>query len=198
MSTSVDNNATKRTRIPSSAMRERVLAAAGKAFSRAGYDSLGIREIAVEAGTDPAIVMRLFGSKAGLFTQLAQQAFADEPIFAGPLEELGKRLARHLMQEPTTPTTEGTDDFQLLLRSATSLVAAPILSAALHKALIEPLGERIGGKQGAPRAALVVAQVMGFATLRFGLGSPAIEAGDRASTTRLLAQAIQRCVDQGA
>lgn len=196
MSTSVDNNTAKRTRIPSSAMRERVLAAAGKAFSRAGYDSVGIREIALEAGTDPAIVIRLFGSKADLFTQLAQQAFADEPVFAGPLEELGERLAQHLMQDATTQATDDTDDFQLLLRSATSLIAAPILSAALHQALIGPLGERIGGAQGAARAALVVAQVMGFATLRFGLGSVAIEASDRAATTRLLAHAIQLCVDQ--
>lgn len=177
-------------------MRERVLAAAAKAFSRAGYDAVGVREIAAMADTDPAIVMRLFGSKAGLFEALADHAFGADEIFEGPLETLGKRLASHLMLPifPVTDTDE-IDDFHLLLRSATSLTAAPILSAALHRALIDPLALRIDGKDARVRAALITAQVLGFATLRFALGSPPIEASDQQATTDHLARLIQLCVE---
>ncbi|WP_081477039.1 helix-turn-helix domain-containing protein [Sphingomonas sp. PAMC 26605] len=44
------------------------------AFTRAGYDALGVREIAESAGTDATIVIRLFGSKAGLFATSAESA----------------------------------------------------------------------------------------------------------------------------
>ncbi len=59
-------------------MRARVLAAEGHAFSRAGYDAVGVREIGASADPDLAIVMRLFGSKAGLFDALADHAFGAE------------------------------------------------------------------------------------------------------------------------
>jgi AcrR family transcriptional regulator len=196
MSTPVDYNPTRRRRTSSADMRTRVLAAAGKAFSRAGYDAVGVREVAGLADTDPAIVIRLFGSKAGLFAELAENAFGDEEVFQGPLETLGERLASHLTLPLIAATDVGEkDDFQLLLRSASSLVAAPILSTALHRALIEPLGRRIGTADGASRAALITAQVLGFSILRFGLGSLAIETADRAVIAERLAGAIQLCID---
>lgn len=194
MSTVVDK-VMRRARVSSADMRARVLAAAGQAFSRAGYDAVGVREIATMAGTDPAIVIRLFGSKAALFEALAEGAFGSEDVFEGPLETLGVRLATHLMLPVPPPNSEESDDFHLLLRSATSLTAAPILSAALHRALVEPLGRRIGGRDGAVRAALVTAQVLGFATLRFALGSTAIDGADRNATTDHLAGCIQFCIE---
>jgi AcrR family transcriptional regulator len=177
-------------------MRLRILEAAAIAFSRAGYDAVGIREIAAIADTDPAIVIRLFGSKADLFARVAESRFGSEEVFEGPLDTLGARLAGHLML-PLPDTIEITepDDFLLLLRSAASLTAAPILSAALHRALIEPLGARIGAQEGEMRAALIVAQVLGFATLRFGLGSTAIESADRQRVADRLAGMIQDCID---
>ncbi len=195
MSTVVDNNRSRRDRTPSAEMRLRVLSAAGKAFSRASYDAIGVREIAALAGTDPAIVMRLFGSKERLFTDLVENAFGNEEVFQGPLKTMGKQLAQYLMQPFAKAQTTEKDDFQLLLRSAGSLVAAPILSAALHRTLIEPLSRAIGKADGATRAALITAQVLGFSTLRFALGSPVIEAADPAAVERVLASAIQLCVD---
>ena len=147
------------------------------------------------ADTDPAIVIRLFGAKEKLFAELAENAFGNEKLFQGPLQSLGAQLARHLMQPFVTAETQEADDFQFLLRSATSLVAAPILSSALHRALLEPLGRRIGKQDGAARAALIIAQILGFSTLRFALGSPAIEAADREMLQRRLASMIQLCIE---
>ena len=177
-------------------MKVRILVAAAGAFSRAGYDAVGVREIATLADTDAAIVIRLFGSKAELFATLADSAFGAEDVFVGPLESLGMRLASHLMSPMDAPDDGNeVNDFLLLLRSATSLTAAPILSAALHRALIGPLGQRIGSPDGAARAALITAQVLGFATLRFALGCPPIEDADMHRMTERLAGLIQHSVD---
>jgi AcrR family transcriptional regulator len=195
MSTGGDKIARKG-RVPSAVMRDRLMDAAGTAFSKASYDAVGVREIAALAGTDPAILIRLFGSKAELFEALVERAFSDEGLFEGPLDSIGLRLTNHLLLAQSGVGVGATRDLQMLLRSAASHKAAPILSAALHNALITPLGERLTGADGPYRAALIIAQVLGFATLRFALDSPAIEHTDRIAAAALLAKLIQSCVDQ--
>lgn len=196
MSTTVDNPPLRRPRQSAAATREAVLLAARRAFSQASYDAVGIREIASLAGTDPAVVIRLFGSKPGLFAATADAAFAGEPVFDGPIVNLHLRLAA-LLTGPAGPPGQAPDqagDFQFLLRSATSAVAAPILARALHERLVQPLARRIARPDAELRAALVTSQILGFATLRFALGSPAIDQADPAATGRHLAAAMQRLI----
>jgi AcrR family transcriptional regulator len=190
MSTSVEK--IKRSPRSSAAeSRSRVLAAARVAFTRAGYDTVGVREIAAAAGVDPAMVPRLFGSKAELFSQIARQAFRLEPAFEGPIEGLGERVATHLLG-PIRKTEPGTfDEFQFLLRSAGSPEAAPILSAALHADFITPLSKRMSGQQAEARAELITAYVLGFSVLRGALGSPALDTAKPNLIITTLGRAIQ-------
>jgi AcrR family transcriptional regulator len=174
-------------------MRLRVLTAAGRAFCAAGYDHVGLREVAALAGTDPAIVVRLFGSKEALFTAVADDAFALEPPFDGPLDELGLRIARHLTGKSEPAATEEFDEFRFLLHSAASPTAAPILSAALHAGFVAPLARHLGGPDAERRAALATACVLGFVTLRVALGSARLERGANAVITRLGA-VLQACL----
>lgn len=53
------------------ATRQRLRAAARKLFSQANYTSVGIRDIAAEAGVNPALISRYFGSKKKLFMEVA-------------------------------------------------------------------------------------------------------------------------------
>lgn len=173
-----------------------MLAAARIAFSRAGFDHVGVREIAADAATDPAVIIRLFGSKEALFALVAADAFGLEPTFEGPIEGLGERIARHLLGSPDEkPEADGFDAFQFLLRSSSSPVAAPILSASLHASFIEPLAHKIDAAQAQARAALITAYVLGFTTLRFALTSPALDAAPVAFLIKELGDAIQVCLD---
>jgi AcrR family transcriptional regulator len=193
MSTGVDNKRRK-PRLSAEESRARILAAARIALTRAGYDTVGVREIAEMAGVDPAMVPRLFGSKEAVFTEIADGAFSLEPSFEGPIKGLGERVARHLL-EPIRKTNPGTfDEFEFLLRSVGSPVAAPILSAALHAGFISPLSKRMNGADAQTRAALVTAYIMGFAVLRAGLGSPALNRGNPELIVARLGAAIQSCV----
>ncbi|MEQ7873798.1 TetR family transcriptional regulator [Sphingomonas sp. ASV193] len=49
-----------------------ILVAARKSFAERGFDRTTIRLVAAEAGCDPALVMRYFGSKRGLFFQAVE------------------------------------------------------------------------------------------------------------------------------
>lgn len=193
MSTTVDNGG-RRVRLSATESRARILAAARLAFTRAGYDTVGVREIAAAAGVDPAMVPRLFGSKEALFTIIANEAFELEPAFDGPLDGLGERVAGYLVQPLAVTAPNEFDEFVFLLRSVGSPAAAPILSAALHAGFIEPLAGRFTGQQAQARAALVTSYILGFAVLRVGLGSAAVENADRKMLARLLGEAIQVCL----
>ena len=193
MSTTVDKK--RRTpRLSAAESRARVLAAARLAFTRAGYDTVGVREIAAAAGCDPTILLRLFGSKQALFAEIAEGAFSLEPAFEGPNEGLGERVAQHLLGPITKPDPEAFDEFQFLLRSVGSPVAAPILSATLHASFIKPLAKRMRGSDAAAKAALITAYVLGFAVLRAGLGSPMLEAANPKLVIAKLGRAIQDCL----
>jgi AcrR family transcriptional regulator len=193
MSTNVDKG--RAPRLSAAESRSRILAAARLAFTRAGYDTVGVREIAAAAGVDPAMVPRLFGSKEALFTVIAREAFRLEPAFAGTIDGLGERVARHLLGPIAKPDADTFDEFAFLLRSVGSPVAAPILSAALHEDFIRPLAERMSGAEAGARAALITAYVLGFAVLRAGLGSPVIEAAAPDTLVARLGAAIQACLN---
>lgn len=193
MSTSVDNNA-RSPRLSAAESRAKILNAARIAFTRAGYDTVGVREIAAAAGVDPAMLPRLFGSKEALFREIADHAFSLEPAFVGPIEALGAEVARHLTQPiDQNVDPDAFDEFAFLLRSVGSPVAAPILSAALQESFIRPLGERMSNSDAEARAALITAYVLGFAVLRVGLASKVLVDGGGEAVSDRLAEAIQAC-----
>lgn len=67
-------------------------------------------------------------------------AFALEEAFEGPTEGMGLRVARLLTHKnDAADSGETFDEFRLLLRSAASPVAGPILSKALHQGFITSL-----------------------------------------------------------
>ena len=182
--------------MPAAQTRVRIMAAARQLFCQAGFDQVGVRELAAAASVDPAVVIRLFGSKEALFAAVAADAFVLEPPFDGPLEGLGQQMAHYLTGKiEICDTPGGFDSFRFLLRSAASPVAAPILSASLHAGFIDPLARHLGGREAGARAALLSACVLGFATLRVALTSPALEEAMPDQVAQRLGAVLQACLD---
>jgi len=179
--------------MPAAKTRASVLRAARLAFSRAGFDHVGIREIGAMADIDPAVVIRLFGSKEALFEAVAAEAFDLEPAFLGPVGQFGERVARHLLG-PQVADAEF-DAFQFLLRSAASPVAAPILSRHLEAGFMTPLADLLGGEQAAIRASLATAAILGFSTLRFTLTPAMLASAHPAALTAALGRFIQAAIE---
>lgn len=70
----------------SEATRRAILDSARVHFARNSYDRAGLREIAADAQIDPALIIRMFGSKDILFEQSLIEAVYPEIVFAGAVQ----------------------------------------------------------------------------------------------------------------
>ena len=108
--------------------REAILASARTAFTRAGYDGAGVREIASGAGVTAMLVNRYFGSKEQLFAEVVAQTMA-APIILTPeiLESRnpGEAIAAALV-DLTATEANPLDGFLIMHRSGSSRRAAEI------------------------------------------------------------------------
>ena len=70
--TAVRSESTRR--MPRAQRREQILAAATRAFARAGFTNTSLDAIAAEAGVTPVILYRHFASKADLYREVLESA----------------------------------------------------------------------------------------------------------------------------
>src|ERR1700722_18912039 len=82
----------------SAGTRRAILEAARSAFAAHGYDQTTIRSVAATAGVDPSMVMRYFGSKAGLFTAASTTHLQPPDLSAVPAGQRGEALVRHIVE----------------------------------------------------------------------------------------------------
>ncbi|MGO4448586.1 TetR/AcrR family transcriptional regulator [Phyllobacterium sp. TAF24] len=175
--------------------RGRILQAAKLHFSRQGYDHVGVREIAGDAGVNAALVNRYFGSKEELFAEVAASAFDINDIAQGPINGWGEHTARFLAG-PFNRDAEVLqfDPFQFLLLSALSPVAAPIVARHLHANFVVALADRIEAANAELRATLVTSYIIGFALSRVVLKLPGLGDEDIEKAVRFLGASIQSCL----
>lgn len=173
----------------SDATRATILAAARERFAEDGYEKATIRSIARDANIDPSMVMRYYGSKAGLFAA----AVSIDPHLPGlpvePREAIGRTLVRHFLA-----LWEENGELTALMRvGATDPAAADQMQSVLRDQLI-PLARQVGPEpeQAPMRAALCSSAVLGLALTRYVLRFPQSVALTREEIVDWLGPTIQR------
>jgi AcrR family transcriptional regulator len=173
----------------SEATKAGILDAARERFAAEGYERATIRTIAADAGIDPALVMRYFGSKEQLFAAAARFDLQLPDLTAGPRKGLGAALVGHFLDR-----WENDDTLKALLRASVSNPsAATRLRAIFSTQLVPAMAPLFSDRStAATRAGLVASQMLGLATTRYLLRFPAVVALDRAALLRWLGPTIQR------
>jgi AcrR family transcriptional regulator len=173
------------------ATKAKILAAARTRFASEGYERATIRAIALDAGIDPALVMRYFGSKEKLFS-VAADFDLRLPTFASlPRDQVGAAVVAHFLER-----WEEDDTFMALLRAAVTHEAAEERVRAVLRAQVAPM---IGAFSDDPartsaRAILVASQLLGMALCRYVFRMPAAAKMSRADVVAWLGPTIQRYV----
>ncbi|NEX91457.1 helix-turn-helix domain-containing protein [Caulobacter sp. 17J65-9] len=71
-----------------------ILAAARRLFARDSYEQVGMRDVGAAAGVDPALIVRYFGGKEGLFAAVLAASHDPKELFVGDRADIGERVAR--------------------------------------------------------------------------------------------------------
>ncbi|RYZ07109.1 MAG: TetR/AcrR family transcriptional regulator [Myxococcales bacterium] len=171
--------------------RQAILAAARQLFAKQGYEATTVREVAERAQIDPAMVIRYFGSKDGLFAQAAsvELQLPSAAHIAAP--DIGRALLEHFLE-----IWEGAASKQgmaVLLRSAASNSYAATKMREAFLAQVMPFITALGDPATAPRRAGPVAtQLLGLAVCRYVLKLPPVVELSRAELVAALGPTLQR------
>jgi AcrR family transcriptional regulator len=153
--------------------RERLLAAARASFAKDGYERATLRTIAAAAETDPALIIRYFGSKEGLFAAAATFELRLPDLSKTPRDELGANLVKHFLHRWEGDPSDRA--LQILLRTAvTNDEAAERMRNIFARQLLPAVSQVAPDAQARLRAALVATQILGLALCRYVLKLPAV------------------------
>ncbi len=170
--------------------KDAIRAAAQRLFPEKGYAGTTVRDIAAEAGCDPALVIRHFGSKETLFLEVTSVAADGQPIAQGPLETLGERFIAYVLE--SADLTRGT--YLALLRASESEGVAPRLREMHEAAFVAPLAARLEGPDAALRARLAAALVGGLLYSMWVVGDEELLAADHSVIVRRYGALLQALI----
>lgn len=173
-----------------SATKARILAAAQEAFATLGYSQAGIREIAAMAGTSSTLLIRYFGSKAGLFEAALAEAMRGDDIFSTPRESFG----RHLAELFTRPDIEIRPPAMIAL-AAGDPQAAAITARVAEELAIGPMAAWLGGADARTRAVQIFMLATSFVLYTRQVPVMPVERGVDPAMTAWLARSLQTIID---
>ncbi len=151
------------------ATRAAILEAARARFGEHGYERTTLRAVAGDVGVDPAMVIRYFTNKEGLFAQAAAPDLRLPDLAGVPPEKLTETLLPHFFR---VWEHEGT--FLPLLRAATSNPVAADALRTVFRTQIVPTISAIAPDHPVERAAMLGAQILGLVVSRYILRTPVL------------------------
>ncbi len=179
------------------ATRKAILEAAKVHFARSGYEGAFLRDIAVDAGVDAALINRYFGGKEGLFAEVLKRSIRSDrlSLFEGDRAKVGRELAQSFATQSAHHNEDRLHAFQFLLRAATSPTTAPTLNVAVQERFMGPIREWLGGEDADVRSRLISAFFIGLLVERLIRDDPVPEA-ERDRFIERLAPILQALVDK--
>lgn len=179
------------------ATRQAILASARRAFAKAGYDGVGVREIAAGAGVTAMLVNRYFGSKEALFAEVTAEIMGGPRILTEEFmraPDAGRRLAEAVVAL-TAADAAPLDGFLIMIHSASSARAAEIGREQIEAHHQASVAAALGGRLAPERAALILSLIAGFQIMRQGIGLTPLTGADPKALAELLGPIFQGLID---
>jgi AcrR family transcriptional regulator len=179
------------------ATRQAILISARRAFARAGYDGVGVREIARGAGVTAMLVNRYFGSKEQLFAEVVAETMATPSILTQEIitsPTPGEEIAAALIEQ-TKAGAIPLDGFLIMLYSASSKRAAQIGRRQIEKYHQKVMTAALSGDFAPQRAALVLSLIAGFQVMRQMIGLTALAKAEPKVLVKILGSVLQQLIE---
>lgn len=170
--------------------KARILAAAQKSFSEVGYSHAGIRDIGASADVSSTMLLRYFGSKAGLFEAALIDAMRMEELLKNERAGFGTRLAKLFLNtelEITPPS--------MIALSTNDPEACAITTRVTEKHAVIPLAQWLGPPDGRTRALQIMLLSTGLVLYTRQLPQLFAARGADKKLAKWFAQSVQDIVD---
>lgn len=174
--------------------RDRIRRAAAELFSQRSYKEVTVRQIAVAADVDAALINHYFGGKEALFNAIIATGIeanvASFDFQSISLEDLGAEFVRYADRLWSSPDQHV---LQLLIRQG--LTSAPeLIGNVASQTLIEPVVTKLPfpKEEGILRFSLAGSHILGVLAARYIVRIPALEAMSTEELVEYVAPSIQR------
>lgn len=176
--------------------RARIVAAATRLFAEHGFDGVSLRQVAREAGVDPALVHHYFESKDSLFSAAVSLPADPGDILAELDTSVAEGRGRYVAHAVVT-LWEGPQQHVLAAFFRATLGSAArtrLLRDVVRRRILTRVAEGLPYDDGERelRAALAATQVVGFIVARYVVKLEPIASLTPAEAEALLAPAVQR------
>jgi AcrR family transcriptional regulator len=170
-----------------------ILEAARARFVASGYEGTTMREVAADAGVDPALVSYFFGGKEGLFSAAMELPVNPAEMVAAlvteGVDDLGERLVRGFLALWDDPR----GGMLGLIRSAsTHAEAAEMLRGFVERELLGRLAKAIEVDRPDLRASLAGSQLIGLAFARYVVGVEPLASAPQDQLVAAIGPTLQR------
>jgi AcrR family transcriptional regulator len=175
-----------------------LLAAAREEFSEKGFAAATVRSIAARAGVDAAMINHYFGGKAGLFrevTQISVDPAAGLPqVLAGPHEDVGRRLALHMLRTWEDPRFR--DPVLAIVRSAmTEPDGGRLLREFVETQLLAVTATVARGPDPQRQVTLAATHLVGVVMARHVIGLESVRSATVEQLADEIGPTVQRYID---
>lgn len=172
--------------------KDLIAASAKRLFEEHGFAGVTVRAIANDAGADPSLVIRHFGSKEQLFLAVVGLRGYVAPPIPGPLESLGERLVRFMLAKEQ-------DEFRThlagMVRASDREAIREGLRLLLRRMFVDSLVAVMSGPDRESRAQLISAQLGGLVQSSATVDGEVIPAIGRERVVELYGRAVQALID---
>lgn len=172
--------------------RDRIAASAQRLFAENGFPT-SIRAIAADAGVDPALVIRHFGSKELLFLETVSiDGILTGLTESGPLKGLGERIVRTILSDEYAETLPL---YGVMLRATDRSIIRDKLRDAVAKNFMIPLAPRLTGPNAELRTRLIVTQIGGLLSALSLIPEDPVLHRDKSALIEIYGRSIQHLID---
>jgi AcrR family transcriptional regulator len=167
------------------ATREAILQSAIRNFARAGYDGVGVREIAGDAGVTAMMVNRYYGSKEQLFVDAVEASFAPPAVIAEGSTSIAHDAAATLVAR-TNPDADPLEPFLIMLRSVSNPGAVTIVRDAIERHVGRRLARQLPESGRPIRNEVMLSVIAGVLLMRRVIATRALIEADPDELVNLL------------
>lgn len=146
--------------------KERILEAAIYRFSRQSYETTGLRDIAVDAEVDVALVHRCFGSKKQLFAEAVHAQVRPAELLETAGGNLVESLVAQIFLHDDARHRCETSPFDIMHQSLSSAEARDVLRDFITTEIVPLIATELKSAHPSRTACVIVAYLIGVGVLR--------------------------------